>query len=113
MKILGPLLLALGEALSIYAEVRAAKDQGWSGFWRGVAWIAPGGVALVGGYILTGLAWRSIWVPTVVSIGSILVLEPVIVLAVSGEKPSTRTLVAFGLGAAGLLVALSDHTEAT
>lgn len=96
------LILFLGESLAIYAEVVAAKNLTTITFWKMSLVMTVAGLLLVGGYVL-GIKYWNIWTIGVVSIVSIIVMEPVIAYTVFQELPSKGAVIGFILGSMGLL----------
>jgi hypothetical protein len=112
MKILSMLCLFLGEALSVWSEMIAARehDRGAGSiatFSKSFLWIALAGAFLIGGYMLGYRAFRSIWVVSVVSITSILAAEPFLAITMFSEMPSKGALIGFIAGVLGLVAALT------
>lgn len=109
LKLVGPIVIAASEILAIYAEVASAKSPTI----RSVLWnfipVTVAGIGLVSGYAITAHAYKSVWAASVASIGSVLVTEPIVILLVSGERPTTQALIGFLLGAAGMIVTLSEN----
>ncbi|MBV9159561.1 MAG: hypothetical protein JO019_03125 [Candidatus Kaiserbacteria bacterium] len=112
LKAVALVLIFFGEALLIAVELIASK--------RGVVSISEGGafyslvflaiviagVALVGGYMLGYANLKNIWIIVVISIGSILIVEPFMTALVFREAPTLGAGVGLVLGAAGIISAL-------
>ena len=102
----------IGEFLCIYSEMIAAHatQAGSSGLWkhfyRNLFVYALSGIFLIGGYILAYRAFKNIWVVTVISVTSILILEPVLAYAIFREAPTTGAKVGLILGGLGLIATL-------
>jgi hypothetical protein len=111
-RILSLILLFVGEALCVYAEVTAAQSHAadpsrfTSDFFRGFAWITLAGALLIVGYMMGYASFRNIWIITVASITSILVAEPTLTYAVFREVPGRGPVVGLILGALGLVATL-------
>ena len=102
-KILSIFLVVLGECLSIYAEMLGAKTQM---YWKVFLTITLGGAALVGGYMLGLAAFKNIWVITVASITSILIVEPFMGWIFFHQVPTIGPLIGFVLGMIGFVVSI-------
>ncbi|MCF5026113.1 hypothetical protein CQ014_13260 [Pseudomonas lurida] len=101
-------LMVVGEFCAIYSEVVTAKlahagDGSWQGFIMPVVVMCFAGLCLLGAYWLGYRAVGDIWVVTVVSITSLLLLEPVVIWALFHEVPGRGALIGFCLGALGML----------
>ncbi len=105
VKIFPLILLFVGESLAIYAEVIAARNiSNFSNtFWRAAILVTVGGLLLVLGYMLGIKQWQNIWIVGVVSITSIVIMEPIITYGVFQEIPTRGVLIGFILGILGLL----------
>ncbi len=104
------ILIFFGEFIAIYAEVAASKhfslNQTASGLLRGIFMFIVAGVFLVVGYALGFKAFKNIWIVSVISITSILILEPVIDYFVFNQLPTKGAGIGLILGAVGLYLAL-------
>ena len=107
VKVIGGILLFGGEAIAIYQEMvaaRAAKAGSLSfgvGAWL-FAWMMVSGVMLLAGYYLGYLSFKNIWVVTVISIGSILIAEPLLILAFFRESPTLGAWIGLILAVLGI-----------
>jgi hypothetical protein len=105
------LLLVVGEIVTIYAELSAAKLPSNSGVAL-IGLIKPSilisfaGVCLIGAYWMGYHVVGNIWVVTIASLTSILVLEPIVVFAMFKEIPSRGAIIGFVLGALGFIAAV-------
>jgi hypothetical protein len=112
MRIFSIVLLLIGEALSITAEMIAAHQHSTTGasfsecFLRTFPLITAAGACLIVGYILGYRAYSNIWVVTAISIVGILLMEPVVALLMFGESPTRGASVGLALGGLGLIVTL-------
>lgn len=110
LKLAAMFVLFSGEALAIYAEVLAAQRQhrggstALSNFIASFPLAAVAAAALVGGYMLGIVAFRSIWVVAVISITSIVIIEPALAWTLFHEIPSRGAMIGMLLGVAGLIV---------
>lgn len=107
IKILSVALLFLGESLAIYAEVIAAHQYQnnlfGSVFLKMFLIITLAGGLLVAGYMLGFKSFKDIWVVTVISIVSIIFVEPIINYLIFQELPNMGTTIGFILGILGLI----------
>jgi hypothetical protein len=104
LKIFSILMVFLGEAICIYSEMLVAKRPDW---WKTFGIITLAGVPLLLGYHYGYRAFGSMWVMMVVSIVSILIVEPVLVLSMFKEPPTVGTGLGFMCGCLGLWFALA------
>ncbi len=89
-----------GEFLGIFGELLAAKNKPAVGFAVGLV----GWTMLIWGYWI-GYKHNGIWQVTATSIGSILIVEPLLIVLMFREMPGRNELIGCILGAAGLIVA--------
>jgi hypothetical protein len=102
------LLIFLGEALSIYAEMLGAKNitgSFWQVFFKMFIVITFGGALLIAGYMLGFNAFKNIWIVSAISIGTILIVEPILAYTIFQQLPTKGALVGFILGIAGIISA--------
>lgn len=104
LKVLSLIALFIGEALCIYSEMLVAKKPDW---WWTFFLITLAGIPLLIGYHYGYKAFGSMWVVMVVSIVSILLVEPVLVFIMFKELPTKGSLAGFFCGALGLYLALN------
>jgi len=90
----------LGEAVSIYGELRAGKGC----VIEGILWGLIGWPLLIYGYWY-GVKCSNVWPVTVTSIAAILIMEPLLILLLYKEQPTRNALIGCLLGVAGLIVA--------
>ena len=104
------LLLIIGETLSIYAEMLGARNFGTSStlhlFLKMLVMFTLAGGLLIGGYMLGFSAFKNIWVVSAISVGSLLIVEPLLAYTLFGQLPTRGALIGFLLGIAGILSAL-------
>jgi hypothetical protein len=101
VSLLLPILsLFFGETLSICGELLAAKGRLLEGTLIGL----PGWLLLVYAY-WAGYRAGGIWQLTAFSLGSILVVEPLLVTFLFREIPSRNSLIGCLFGAVGLIIA--------
>lgn len=110
VKILIIILIIVGESLAILAEMLAAKyyiqHPFLQAFSKVVLMMIVGGGFLVAGYILGFRFFQNIWIVSVVSITSILIMEPLLIYLVFNQAPTRGGLIGFILGALGFMAAL-------
>lgn len=104
LKILSLVALFFGEALCIYSEMLVARGSSWG--WTFFL-ITLAGVPLLYGYRTGYEAFGSMWPVMVISIVSILLVEPVLVWGMFQELPTKGTFAGFCCGALGLYLALN------
>jgi hypothetical protein len=108
----GILLLITGEAISIYSEMVAAKAYSRDGapftgiFARNSGLIALAGAMLISGYMVSYTSFRNIWIVSVVSVTSILFVEPGLTYFVFRELPGRGASIGLVLGALGFFATL-------
>ena len=106
------LLIFVGETLGIYAEVLGARivflqGAGFvSAFALAFAIIFVSGALLIAGYMLGILSLKNIWAVGVVSVCSILIMEPLLDYSIFGQLPTAGAAIGFGMAALGLVVDL-------
>ena len=101
------LLVFIGEALAIYAETFGIKQAIFSlGFWKIFAVMCISGLLLVLGYILGFKAFGNLWVITVVSLTTLLIVEPLILVIFLHQTPAVGSFVGLILGVIGLLFSI-------
>lgn len=112
-RILAILLIFAGEVFSIGAQLLASKRvvNGTEGAGVFLMWMlvlgAIGGVSIVAGYILGYLHFKNIWVVTAISIGSIVVFEPILALILFKQVPTMGAAIGIVLGVLGIISALT------
>jgi hypothetical protein len=107
LKILAVLSVFVGELFAIYAETFGVKSELFSaGFWKVFLIMTVGGLFLILGYLVGYKAYQNLWILAVVSITTLLIAEPLIILIFFNQMPSTGTLIGFVLGIIGLIAAL-------
>ena len=105
-------MIFLGEGLAIYAEMISAKtilahqNLFLQTFIKMFFVISLGGALLVAGYMLSVATFKNIWIVAVISITSILIIEPVLVYTLFHQLPTTGAFIGFILGVLGLLISL-------
>lgn len=110
-------LIFAGEALAIYAEMSGAKTHSslqspfLQTFLRMLIIMAVGGALLVAGYMLGFSAFRNIWIVSVISITSILIIEPTLAYTVFQQLPTRGALIGLVMGAGGFIAACFTDPE--
>lgn len=111
-KILVIILLFIGEALSIYAEMVGAKNHSISSqpflqiFLKMFLLIVLAGGFLIAGYMLGFNVFKNIWIVSVASITSILIVEPILAWIIFHQVPTIGAILGFILGAIGLFLSI-------
>lgn len=106
------LLIFLGEALGMLSEIMGAKaeirDRGRirMHFYRMSMIMTLAGFFSLLGYALGITVLRNIWIVSVVSIASELLLEPALDWTILRQLPTRGAAIGFALGTAGILIAL-------
>jgi hypothetical protein len=110
MKLLSLTLIVIGEILAIYAELFAAHQLQTKNsqqiFWTSFAIMTLAGAALLGGYMLGYKSFDNIWIVVAVSIGSILIVEPIVAYAMFKEIPTKGAIIGLVLGVAGTFTSM-------
>ncbi len=100
------LAVFLGEVLIIGAEMWAARyfdtSKPWQVVLPAIIISIIGVLFLVYGYTFGYQAFKNIWIITALSIGGILVVEPVIAWSLFREIPTTGAAIALALGVIGI-----------
>lgn len=105
-KLLSIGLIFLGESFGIYAEVVGANQISQSNlftktFASFVAFVLISGVLILSGYLVGILAFKNIWLVSMTSILSILIVEPPLDYFVFRQLPTTGALIGFSLACIG------------
>ena len=111
-KILAIILILFGEMITIYAEMLLARNNFLNSpplskiFWQPFLIMVLGGTLLITGYFTGFGAFKNIWIVSVISITSILIIEPVLAYTIFHQLPTKGAALGFILGALGFVVAL-------
>lgn len=111
-KFLAAIILFLGEFLTIMGEIYAAKLFGTDhGLFKSVAirfgpLIVLGSLLLMAGYMFSMAAFKNIWIVSVISVVSILIIEPILNYAITHQLPTRGAAIGFALGILGLFSTL-------
>lgn len=112
MQIFAFLTIFIGEAVVIYAEQLGAKlysapsAQFGASFLYTLIPLTVGAVLLVVGYMLAFKHFQNIWIVTVISLGSILLVEPLFNYFYIGQTPTLGAGIGFVLAVLAILTAL-------
>lgn len=112
LKILVIILLFIGEALSIYAEIFGAKNfqiasqPFFTIFLKMFLLITLAGGFLIAGYMLGFNVFKNIWVVSVASITSILIIEPILAWTIFQQVPTKGAIIGFVLGVIGFFTSI-------
>lgn len=111
LKIVAVGAIFFGEALSIIAELIASRQFGKAGghfttLLPMFLLISVGGILLVCGYALGYMYLKSIWIIVAISVGAILVVEPILALLLFRDVPTAGSLIGLVFGALGTLAAI-------
>ncbi|SEQ27291.1 hypothetical protein SAMN03159444_01386 [Pseudomonas sp. NFACC02] len=101
-------LMVAGEFCAIYSEVVVAKlaqsgSASWETFVMPLVLMCFAGLFLLAAYWLGYVVVGDIWIVTVVSVTSLLLIEPVVVWSLFHEAPGRGALIGCVLGALGML----------
>jgi len=108
-KVLTILLLFIGESLAIYSEMIAARTYSANSkpflqiFLKMLIIIIFAGGFLIVGYMLGFSAFKNIWVVSVTSITSILIMEPILAYTIFHQLPTKGAIIGFILGIIGFV----------
>jgi hypothetical protein len=110
-KFLAVLLIFIGEVIMIYAQIGGARANSVSHPGKAVfiKFFILAGVGIwltLSGYIFGLPVFKNIWVISVISISSILIVEPIAIYVMTQQLPTRGGLVGFILGALGLLATI-------
>jgi hypothetical protein len=111
-KVIPVLLVFLGETLSIVAELIASKRAAAANpnllsiFLLMFIPIAIGGACLVVGYMLGYVHLKNIWIVAAISVGSILIIEPILAFVLFRQLPTLGASIGLACGVLGTFAAL-------
>ena len=106
------ILILFGEMVTIYAEMILARNNFLNSsplskiFWHPFSIMVIGGTLLITGYFVGFGAFKNIWIVSVISITSILIIEPVLAYTIFHQLPTKGAALGFILGALGFIMAL-------
>jgi hypothetical protein len=97
------LAMFIGETLCIYSELLIARGASfaWTFFL-----ITLAGIPLLYGYRVGAETANSVWPVFVVSIASIVIVEPLLIWAMLRDRPSLGSVAGFACGVLGMFLAL-------
>lgn len=105
-------LLLVGETLSIYAEMLGAKNSAAASepllqiFLKMFLVITVAGGFLIAGYILGFKTFKNIWIVSIASITSILIVEPITAYLFFHQMPTKGAIAGFIFGALGFILTI-------
>ena len=108
-KILVTLIIFLGESLTIYAEMIAARTFSISSqsfldvFLKMFLIFSFAGGVLILGYMFGFSSFKNIWIVSVISITSILISEPILAYAFFHQLPTTGAFIGLVFGLLGFI----------
>ncbi len=111
-KLLAIFLVFLGETLAIYAEIIAAKTHSVSSkpflqiFLKMFLVIILAGGLLIAGYMFGFNAFKNIWIVSVTSITSILIIEPILAYMIFQQLPTKGAIIGLILGTLGFIMTI-------
>ena len=111
-KILTIILLFLGESIAIYAEMIAARNYSANSkpflqiFLKMFLVAILAGGFLIVGYMLGFSAFKNIWIVSVTSITSILIMEPILAYTIFNQLPTKGAIIGFILGVIGFVASV-------
>lgn len=110
------MLILCGELLTILAELGAIKIEqlGWP--WQVTIILMAfvyfiSGCCLLPAYSLSERVFRSTWTTAVLTIGCVLLLEPITILLLFSESPNLSSLAGFAFGILGLSFCLFESED--
>lgn len=105
-------IIFVAEAACIYGEMLAAKhyvsvsESFWRVFFKVFAFMVIFSGLIVVGYMWGLKSFKNIWVVSVISITSILIVEPILAYSLFKEFPTKGALTGLILGAVGFVITL-------
>jgi hypothetical protein len=104
-------LIVFGELFAIVSELGAIKLSGVVERSQAVAAMSAvyvlSGACLLPAYAMSRRVFRSAWTTAAVTIGAVLILEPVFIFAMFAEWPSQASATGFAFGVLGLFISLT------
>ncbi len=111
-KFLAATIIIIGELAGIYAEIFGARyyhthaESFARVFFRIWPMILISGIFLLAGYMLGLKNFKNIWIVSVISITSILIIEPFMAYFVGGQTPTKGAFIGLIFGILGFVAAL-------
>lgn len=112
LQIFSILLIFVGESLFIYSEVAGARKVEAQSkvsseiFVKFFFLVIISGALSLAGYFVGIIAFKNIWIVSVISIVSILIIEPILDYSIFKQFPAAGALIGFVLGSIGLVATL-------
>ena len=108
LKIIAIALIFLGEAIAITAELFSAKiyNNSVKVLVVGFAVVFLGSALLVAGYVFGFKSFKNIWIVSVLSLVSILLVEPLLDYVIFKQLPTRGAFVGLILGVLGFVSAI-------
>ncbi len=112
MQFLALILIFFGEAFSIGAELVASRRLAAGGSYFSTIslcmflLVTLGGIMLVAGYMLGYAHLKNIWIIVAISIGSVLIVEPILAFLLFREVPTMGAALGLVFGILGTLASL-------
>ena len=111
MKLAALVCVFVGELLAIGAELMAARKVAdgatwWQAFTVCAVPMLAGSLLLLAGYVMGYVAFRNIWLILVISVCSIVIVEPLLIRLWFQELPTQGAWIGMALGVLGLVVAV-------
>jgi hypothetical protein len=111
LKLLSICLIFLGESFGIYAEVVGAKSISQNNlftktFANFVVFVLISGALILSGYLVGIRAFKNIWLVSLTSILSILIVEPPLDYFVFKQFPTTGALIGFVFACIGFVATM-------
>lgn len=101
--------MVLGEGFFIYAEMLGAHQVGslsWETVVKMFILVILSGGLLIFAYMWGFRSFENIWIIVVISLASILVIEPTLAWAFFHQLPTTGALIGFILGVLGAIISV-------
>ncbi len=111
-KIFAIILILFGEMITIYAEMLLARNNFSNPpslskiFWQPFFIMVLGGTLLITGYFTGFGAFKNIWIVSVISITSILIIEPVLAYTIFHQLPTKGAAIGLAFGILGFISAM-------
>lgn len=105
--------LIIGEVISVYSEMIAARSHDlldgtafWVTFAKSFGLIIVAGALLIIGYMVGFKSIKNIWIVSVLSVTSILVVEPALAYGIFKQLPTKGALIGLIFGGLGFIATL-------
>jgi hypothetical protein len=106
------ILILFGEMITIYAEMLLARNNFFNPssflkvFWQPFFIMVIGGSLLITGYFTGFGAFKNIWIVSVISITSILIIEPILAYTIFHQLPTKGAAIGLAFGILGFISAM-------